>query len=142
MRTALIILAVVAVVLVLIGAFNAGAEVTVDLVAGSVEVSLFWLAAGVAAGIALAAVAGWTLGRVAGAGRRRKLENELEATYRRLREAEARQPQPVPTERSLEAPAAVSLQAATVEQPAEAVTVEQPAEDLTVEQPAEDRRRS
>ncbi len=146
MRIALIVLAVVAVALVLVGAFNADVRVGVDLLAGSVDVSLFWLAVGVAGLIALAGVAGWTLGRVEGVGRRRKLERELESTFRRLRESEARSPRPpeplapvtVVSRGPAEAvTAAQPAEAVTAAQPAEAVTVEQPAEAVTVEQPAE-----
>ena len=135
MKNALIILGVVAGVLVLIGAFNADVMVDIDLLAGTVSVSLFWLSVAAAAGVVLAAVAGWTLGRVEGGDRHRKLEGELESTYRRLREAEAQAPRvaaPIPVV-AVEPPA----QDQTLETPAPAPdeTLETPAEPVTVGSP-------
>jgi hypothetical protein len=154
MKNALIILGIVAVALVLVGAFNAGVTVSIDLLAGGVQVSLFWIALAVAAAIGLAALAGWTLGRVQGGERARKLERELETTYRRLRESEARlhrlEVAPPASGAPLEAAEAVtterpaagvtaeqSPEEPTVEQSPEEPTVEQPADGVTVEQPAE-----
>ena len=94
MKTALWVLMIVALVVVLVGALNHGTAVSFDYVAGSTPaVSLFWLALGAAAALVLAGIAGWAVAVASAYATRRKLEKELEATYRRLRDCEARLPQ-------------------------------------------------
>jgi len=94
-KTALWVLMIVALVVVLVGALNHGTAVSFDYVAGSTpEVSLFWLALGAAAALVLAGIAGWAVAVASAYATRRKLEKELEATYRRLRDCEARLAQP------------------------------------------------
>ncbi len=95
MKTALWVLMIVALVVVLVGALNHGTAVSFDYVAGSTPaVSLFWLALGAAAALVLAGIAGWAVAVASAYATRRKLEKELEATYRRLRDCEARLAQP------------------------------------------------
>jgi hypothetical protein len=90
-KTALWVLMIVALVVVLVGALNHGTAVSFDYVAGSTPaVSLFWLALGAAAALVLAGIAGWAVAVASAYATRRKLEKELEATYRRLRDCEAR----------------------------------------------------
>lgn len=90
MRNAFIVLGVAALVIVVAGALNNAVVFDVDYVAGTVAaVSLFWVAAAVAAVVCVAgAIAVWLTQRAA-AVTFRKLERELQTTYVRLREAEA-----------------------------------------------------
>jgi hypothetical protein len=133
----LLILGVVALLLVLGGAVNHGTEVSLDYVAGSTAaVSLFWVAIVVAAALVLAGAAGWVIGRGGDAGARGKLEHELERTYRRLRECEAKLPQAprqVAETVTLVAPAAESatLVVPPADEPATVVTAA-PSEAATV----------
>jgi hypothetical protein len=93
-KTALWVLLIIALVVVIAGALNHETAIAFDYVAGSTpSVSLFWLSLGVAAALLLAGIAGWAVAVASAASTRRKLEKELEATYRRLRECEARLPQ-------------------------------------------------
>jgi hypothetical protein len=121
-KTVLWVLMIVALVVVLVGALNHGTAVSFDYVAGSTPaVSLFWLALGAAAALVLAGIAGWAVAVASAYATRRKLEKELEATYRRLRDCEARLAQPA-------SPPAAEV--ATVVEPApagEAVTAVAPA---------------
>jgi len=89
-RNALILLLAVAALILIAGGVNHGVAFDVDYVAGTVKaVSLFWVAAIVAALVfVVGAVAAW-LAQSATVTRRRKLEAELQSTYERLREAEA-----------------------------------------------------
>ena len=123
MKTALWVLMIVALVVVLVGALNHGTAVSFDYVAGSTPaVSLFWLALGAAAALVLAGIAGWAVARRERDATRRKLEKELEATYRRLRDCEARLAQPASP------PAARASTTVVAPAPAgEAVTVVAPA---------------
>ena len=90
MRNALILLAAVALLILVAGAMNNGVAFDVDYVAGTVRaVSLFWVAAIIAAVVfVVGAIAAW-LAQRATIGSRRKLEAELQSTYERLREAES-----------------------------------------------------
>ncbi len=90
MRNALILLAAVALLILVAGAVNNGVAFDVDYVAGTVRaVSLFWVAAIIAAVVfVVGAIAAW-LAQRATVGSRRKLEAELQSTYERLREAES-----------------------------------------------------
>jgi uncharacterized membrane protein YciS (DUF1049 family) len=93
-KSALWVLMIVALVVVLAGALNHETEVTFDYLVGSTPaVSLFWLALGSAAALALAGIAGWAVAVASASAARHRLEAELEATYRRLRDCEARLPQ-------------------------------------------------
>ena len=90
MRNALILLAVVAMVILVMGALNNGTTFEVDYVAGTVSaVSLFWVSAVIAALVFVAGLAATWFALAGAAGGRRKLEAELQSTYERLREAEA-----------------------------------------------------
>jgi uncharacterized integral membrane protein len=90
-RDILIIVVIIAVALVCIGAVNHDHSVNLDYFFGTWSgVSLLWLAAIAAAlVIAVGLLAGGSAA-VHAAGDRHKLERELEATYTRLRAAEAR----------------------------------------------------
>jgi len=90
MRNALILLVVGGLVIVTAGAINNGVAFDVDYVAGTITaVSLFWVSVLVAAALfVFGAVAVYMTQSAAGV-TRRKLEKELQATYERLREAEA-----------------------------------------------------
>jgi hypothetical protein len=89
-RNALILLAVVAMVILVMGALNNGTTFEVDYVAGTVSaVSLFWVSAVVAGLVFVAGLAATWFALTGAAGGRRKLEAELQSTYERLREAEA-----------------------------------------------------
>jgi hypothetical protein len=89
-RNALILLAVVALLILVVGALNNGTAFDVDYAAGTVtSVSLFWVSAVIAALVFVSGVAAAWFAQAAVAGRRRKLEAELQSTYERLREAEA-----------------------------------------------------
>jgi hypothetical protein len=93
-RTAFLLLVVVALVIVGLGAANTSIKFDFDMVFGTwTAVSLIWVAA-VFAGVVLVAglVAAW-LAQSGASRTRRKLEAELQATYERLRAAEAKLPQ-------------------------------------------------
>jgi uncharacterized membrane protein YciS (DUF1049 family) len=109
-RTAFLLLVVVALIIVGLGAANTSIKFDFDMVFGTwTAVSLIWVAA-VFAGVVLVVglVAAWLAQREA-LRTRRKLEVELQATYERLRAAEARLPQePKESPESQEAPEAPS----------------------------------
>ncbi len=127
MRNALILLAVVALLILAVGALNNGTAFDVDYVAGTVSaVSLFWVSAVIAALVFVVGLAAAWFAQSAVAGSRRKLEAELQSTYERLREAEALAARPAPAAEP--APAAVVVAATEV---AEAETVVA-AEEATV----------
>ncbi|HOT23438.1 MAG TPA: hypothetical protein PLK79_03270 [Thermoleophilia bacterium] len=91
MKIVLWILGVLALLLVLLGAVNRATLVSLDYVVGTTgPVSLFWVALVGAAAVLVAGLAGWAAGAARAGGARAKLERELEATYRRLRESQAR----------------------------------------------------
>jgi len=121
-RKALIVLVVVAAVIVALGAVNHGLLFDIDVVAGTwTAVSLFWVAV-VTAGVVL--VTGLVAAYLAASGAtaaRRKLEKELQATYERLRAAEAKLPRPAA------AVVAVATQASPGEQTAVTAVVPLPA---------------
>jgi uncharacterized membrane protein YciS (DUF1049 family) len=92
-RTAFLLLIVVALIIVGLGAANTSIKFDFDVVFGTwTAVSLIWVAA-VFAGVVLVVglVAAWLAQREASRTRRR-LEAELQATYERLRAAEAKLP--------------------------------------------------
>jgi uncharacterized membrane protein YciS (DUF1049 family) len=96
-RNALILLVVVALVILAVGALNNGTAFDIDYVAGTVSaVSLFWVSAVIAALVFVVGIAAAWFAQAAVAGTRRKLEGELQSTYERLREAEARAARPAP----------------------------------------------
>jgi uncharacterized membrane protein YciS (DUF1049 family) len=96
-RNALILLAVVALLILTVGALNNGTAFDVDYVAGTVSaVSLFWVSVVLAALVFVVGLAAAWFAQAAVAGTRRKLEAELQSTYERLREAEARAARPAP----------------------------------------------
>jgi hypothetical protein len=89
-RNALILLAVVALLILVVGALNNGTAFDVDYVAGTASaVSLFWVSAVIAALVFVVGLAAAWFAQAATTGSRRKLEAELQSTYERLREAEA-----------------------------------------------------
>ena len=93
MRNALILLVVVAAVIVTAGAVNHSVAFDVDWVAGTLRaVSLFWVAAAIALLVVLAGLAAALLARRGAVRTQRKLEAELDVTYRRVRELEAEAP--------------------------------------------------
>ena len=97
MRNALILLVVVALLILTVGALNNGTAFDVDYVAGTVTaVSLFWVSIVLAALVFVVGLAAAWFAQAAVAGTRRKLETELQSTYERLREAEARAARPAP----------------------------------------------
>ena len=99
MRNALILLVVVALIIVALGAANGSIAFDFDLLFGTwTTVSLVWVAVVVAVVVVVAGLAAAWLARVDAARTRRKLETELQATYERLRAAEARLPQEEPQE--------------------------------------------
>ena len=121
MKSALWVLMIVALVVVLAGALNHETEVTFDYLVGSTPaVSLFWLGLGAAAALVLAVIAGWAVAVASASAARRRLERELEATYRRLRDCEARLPQAPAREAAGEVTAVVSGEARTAALPAPA----------------------
>ena len=110
MRNALILLAVVALLILTVGALNNGTAFDVDYVAGTVSaVSLFWVSAILAALVFVVGLAAAWFAQAAVAGTRRKLEAELQSTYERLREAEAQAARPAPV--VVEAAPAVAVDA-------------------------------
>ena len=112
MRNALILLAVVALVILAVGALNNGTAFDIDYAAGTVSsVSLFWVSAVIAALVFVVGLAAAWFAQAAVAGSRRKLEAELQSTYERLREAEALAARPAPVE---DVAPAVQVVAATV----------------------------
>jgi uncharacterized membrane protein YciS (DUF1049 family) len=89
-RKALILLAIVAVLILVVGALNNGTAFDVDYAAGTVSaVSLFWVSAVIAALVFVVGLAAAWFALSSAAGSRRKLEAELQSTFERLREAEA-----------------------------------------------------
>ena len=93
MRNALILLVVVALVILTAGAVNHTVAFDVDWVAGTWRaVSLFWIAAVVAVIVFAAGVAAALFARGGSSRAQRKLETELDTTYRRVRELEAAAP--------------------------------------------------
>jgi len=93
-RNAFLLLVVVALIIFGLGAANASIKFDFDLVFGTwTAISLIWVAL-VLAGVVLVVglVAAW-LARTDASRTRRKLEAELQATYERLRTAEAQLPQ-------------------------------------------------
>lgn len=120
MRNALILLAVVALLILVMGGLNNGTAFNVDYAVGTVNaVSVFWVSAVIAALVFIVGLAAAWFAKSAMSGARRKLEAELQATYERLREAEALAARPAPA-----APApTVEVVAATVVAEQEAATV-------------------
>jgi hypothetical protein len=117
----------VAVVIVALGAVNHGLLFDIDVVAGTwTAVSLFWVAV-VTAGVVL--VTGLVAAFLAASGAtaaRRKLEKELQATYERLRAAEAKLPRPA----AAAAVVAVATRASAGEQTAVTAVVVVPAAEM------------
>lgn len=133
MRNALILLAVVALLILVVGALNNGTTFEVDYVAGTVSaVSMFWVSAVIAALVFVAGLAATWFALAGAAGGRRKLEAELQATFERLREAEALAARPAPPAEA--APVATVAQAPPVVVAVEEATVVagEAAEDVTV----------
>jgi hypothetical protein len=96
-RNALILLAVVALLILAVGALNNGTAFDIDYVAGTVTaVSLFWVSAVIAALVFVVGLGAAWFAQAAMTGSRRKLEAELQSTYVRLREAEALAARPAP----------------------------------------------
>lgn len=88
MRTALIVLLIIALAIVMVGAVNHHQTIDLDLVVGGwTGVSLLRVALGTAALVMVAGVVAALLARASAATARRKLERELDTAYRRLREA-------------------------------------------------------
>jgi uncharacterized membrane protein YedE/YeeE len=85
------VLLAAAAVIVLAGAFSRSLELDVAYVAGTLRgVSAFWIALALAALLLLAGLLAAWFSRRSAMRSCRKLEAELETTYQRLREAEAR----------------------------------------------------
>jgi len=121
-RNALILLAVVALLILVVGALNNGTTFEIDYVAGTVSaVSMFWVSAVIAALVFVAGLAATWFALAGAAGGRRRLEAELQATYERLREAEALAARPAPPAEA--APVATVVQAPPVVVAAEEATV-------------------
>jgi len=98
-RNALIVLGVAALVLVTLGAVNHGLLFDIDLVVVTwTAVSLFWVAVVVAGLVVVTGMIVAFFSRTGAVATRRKLEKELQATYERLRAAEAKLPEPVPVQ--------------------------------------------
>jgi hypothetical protein len=131
-RKALILLAVVAVLILVVGALNNGTVFDIDYVAGTVNaVSLLWVSAVIAALVFVVGLAAAWFAQAAMTGSRRKLEAELQSTYERLREAEALAERRAPVVETA-APARVpEVVSATVVAAREAATVVE-TEDVTV----------
>ena len=99
MRKALIVLAIVALVIVALGAVNHSLLFDIDFVAGTwAAVSLFWVAVVIAGVVFVSGVVAAFFARSGAVAGRRKLETELQGTYERLRDAEAKLPRPVPVQ--------------------------------------------
>lgn len=125
MRNALILLAVVALLILVAGAVNNGVAFDVDYVAGTVKaVSLFSVAAVIAAAVFIVGLVAAWLAQRAMVGSRRKLEAELQSTFERLRKAEslAVRPAPVATVEATVAEATVVADEAATAVEAEDVT--------------------
>ena len=91
MKNILIVLLVIALLLLIVGAANNGQRVDLDYVFGTwYQVSLFTLIAIAVAALVVIGLGAAAIEGIQAAGQRRKLERELEQTYGRLREAEAR----------------------------------------------------
>lgn len=91
MRNAFILLVVVALIILALGAANGSIAFDFDVVFGTwTAVSLIWVAAVVAAGVLVVGLLAAWLAQTDASRTRRKLEAELQATYERLRAAEAR----------------------------------------------------
>jgi colicin import membrane protein len=115
-RNALILLAAVAAVILAFGAFNNGVVLDIDYVAGTAtQVSLFWVSGVIAAIIFVAGLAASWFALSGAAVGRRKLEAELQSTYERLRQAEAREAEAQAAARAAEARAAEALPASAAE---------------------------
>jgi hypothetical protein len=98
-RKALIVLAIVALVIVALGAVNHGLLFDIDFVAGTwAAVSLFWVAVVIAGVVFVSGVVAAFFARSGAVAARRKLETELQGTYERLRDAEAKLPRPAPVQ--------------------------------------------
>ena len=99
MRNAFILLVVVALVLVALGAVNHGLLFDIDFVAGTwTAVSLFWVAVVSAGVVFVTGMVAAFFARSGAVNTRRKLEQELQGTYERLRAAEAQLPRPAPVQ--------------------------------------------
>ena len=99
MRNALIVLVVVAVVIVALGAFNNDLLFDIDLVVATwTAVSLFWVAVAIAGVVVITGFAAAYFARSSAVATTRKLEKELQGTYERLRDAEAKLPVPAPAQ--------------------------------------------
>lgn len=134
MKTFLSILGVIALLLVLAGALNHETAVSLDYLVGSTSaISLVWLALAAAVALLLAGLAGWVAGRAVARDSCGKLQRELESTYRRLRDCEARLPRPEMLAAGEGVTTAeTSATAATLEAPPtadEAATVEAPPQE-------------
>ena len=91
MRNAFILLVVVALIILALGAANGSIAFDFDVVFGTwTAVSLIWVAAAVAAVVLVVGLVAAWLAQTDASRTRRKLEAELQATYERLRAAEAR----------------------------------------------------
>ncbi len=129
MRNALILLAVVALLVLLVGALNHGTMFEIDYVAGTIgAVSLLRVAAVLSGLLFVAGLAAVWLALSSAAGARRKLEAELQRTYERLRAAEARAARPALEAEPAVAPSPTPDEAATavVQEAATAVSGEEP----------------
>jgi uncharacterized integral membrane protein len=102
-RNALILLAVVALLILVVGALNNGTAFDIDYAAGTASaVSLLWLSAVIAGVVVVTGVVAALLARSGAVATRRKLEKELQATYERLRAAEAKLPRPAPAQAAVD----------------------------------------
>jgi uncharacterized membrane protein YciS (DUF1049 family) len=139
-RNALILLAVVALLILAVGALNNGTAFDVDYVAGTLSaVSLFWVSAVIAALVFVVGLAAAWFAQAAVAGTRRKLEAELQSTYERLREAEALAARPAPaTAEAAPAAAAETAVAEPVAVPASEAATAVAGEPETVVVPSAD----
>ncbi len=99
MRNALIVLVAVALVIVALGAFNNDLLFDIDLVVATwTAVSLFWVAVAIAGVVVITGFAAAFFARSSAVATTRKLEKELQGTYERLRDAEAKLPVPAPAQ--------------------------------------------
>ena len=131
MRNALILLAVVALLILAVGAFNNGTAFDIDYVAGTASsVSLLWVSAVLAALVFVVGLAAAWFAQAAMTGSRRKLEAELQSTYERLREAEALAARPAP---AAAAPAAETVAATVVAEREDETVVAEPEAATVVE---------
>ena len=97
MRNALVLLAVVALLILVMGGLNNGTAFNVDYAVGTVNaVSVFWVSAVIAALVFIVGLVAAWFAQAAMTASRRKLEAELQSTYERLREAEALAARPAP----------------------------------------------